>query len=181
MSRWFESRARLSVEGGVAVPKPGKVTDPQAQEMVEAAGMETNPRILARGRTYARAGQVIDVQSEPGSFTARIQGSDPEPYLVRLDRITVSGSDRVAADCNCPYGCDYDWCKHAAALAYVAAYLIDNDAVVRARWSGEEVESEPDVEPLTEQEVAALRSPPRRADPQELLVRAEAVVPYPHR
>lgn len=181
MSGWFESRARLSVEGGVAVPKPGKVTHHDALDLVEAAQMETNPRILARGRTYARAGQVIDVHSEPGSFTARIQGSDPEPYLVRLDRITVSGSDRVAADCDCPYGCDYEWCKHAAALAYVSAFLIDNDEVVRARWSGEEVGAAPEVEPLTEQELEVLRSPPPPVAAVELLARAETVVPYPHR
>lgn len=181
MSGWFEARARLSVEGGVAVPKPGKVAHPDALDLVEAAQMETGAKILARGRTYARAGQVIDVQSEPGAFTARIQGSDPEPYSVRLDRVTISGSDRVAADCDCPYGCDYGWCKHAAALAYVAAFLIDNDEVVRARWNGEQAQEAAEVEPLSEDEVASLRAVPTSVDPVEMLERAEAVVPYPRR
>ena len=57
---------------------------------------------------------------------------------MRLDRTVISGSDRVAADCTCPYGCDYDWCKHAAALAYVAAFLLDRDPDVRAVWTGQE-------------------------------------------
>ena len=99
---WYESPPRRAVEGGVTVPKPGKVVGQPAQEMVDAAEMETSPKILARGRTYARQGQVIDVQCEPGQFTARIQGSDREPYLVRLDRVIISGSDRVAAECDCP-------------------------------------------------------------------------------
>jgi uncharacterized Zn finger protein len=181
VSGWFESRARLSVQGGVAVPKPGKVTNPDALDLVETAQMETGAKILARGRTYARAGQVIDVQSDPGSFTARIQGSDPEPYSVRLDRVTISGSDRVAADCDCPYGCDFDWCKHAAALAYVAAFLIDNDEVVRSRWNGREAGEAPQIGPLSGEEVAALRAAPPPVDPVEMLQRAEAVVPYPWR
>ena len=115
------------------------------------------------------------------SFTARIQGSDPEPYSVRLDRVTISGSDRVAADCDCPYGCDFDWCKHAAALAYVAAFLIDNDEVVRSRWNGHEAGEAPQIEPLSGEEVAALRAAPPPVDPEEMLQRAEAVVPYPRR
>jgi uncharacterized Zn finger protein len=166
----------------VTVPKPGKVTGPQAQDMVAAAEMETSPTILARGRTYARQGQVIDVQCEPGHFTARIQGSHAEPYLVRLDRVTISGADRVAADCDCPYGCDFGWCKHAAALAYVGAFLMDNDSEVRARWLGEEVAATTAyVEPLTDDELAALRAAPQAVDIEQMLARAEAVAPYPRR
>jgi uncharacterized Zn finger protein len=39
---------------------------------------------LARGRTYARAGQVIELQVEPGSVVALVQGSRPRPYRVRV-------------------------------------------------------------------------------------------------
>jgi uncharacterized Zn finger protein len=39
---------------------------------------------LARGRTYARAGQVIDLQVEAGSAVALVQGSRPRPYRVRV-------------------------------------------------------------------------------------------------
>ncbi|MFN8182953.1 MAG: hypothetical protein U0R23_00865 [Candidatus Nanopelagicales bacterium] len=149
--------------------------------MVQAAEMETDAKVLARGRTYARQGQVIDVQCEPGMFTARIQGTSSQPYLVRLDRVTISGSERVSADCDCPYGCDFGWCKHAAALAYVAAFLMDVDDEVRSRWAGETAETTVAVAALTEEELAWLGAPPPSIDARELLSRAEAIVPYPHK
>jgi uncharacterized Zn finger protein len=39
---------------------------------------------LARGRAYARAGQVMDLSIEEGLVTARVQGSRPEPYDVTI-------------------------------------------------------------------------------------------------
>lgn len=39
---------------------------------------------LSRGRSYARSGQVMDLRVEPGAVTARVQGSAPRPYAVRL-------------------------------------------------------------------------------------------------
>ena len=138
--RWptyFDSAPRRAVEGGVVVATPGKVSNPLAVELVAAAEIESAPQILARGRTYARAGQVVAVQVEPEGFSAQIQGTGAQPYDVRLDRTMISGSDRVAADCTCPYGCDDGWCKHAAALAYVAAFLLDRDPEARSEWTGQ--------------------------------------------
>ena len=39
---------------------------------------------LARGRSYARAGQVLDFQLAQGKVTARVQGSRVRPYQVRI-------------------------------------------------------------------------------------------------
>jgi uncharacterized Zn finger protein len=39
---------------------------------------------LQRGRTYARKGQVISLEVAPGSVTAKVQGSRPRPYRVRI-------------------------------------------------------------------------------------------------
>ncbi|MFD0482627.1 SWIM zinc finger family protein [Kineococcus sp. GCM10028916] len=39
---------------------------------------------LARGRTYARAGQVVELTPRPGAVGARVQGSRPRPYLVEI-------------------------------------------------------------------------------------------------
>jgi uncharacterized Zn finger protein len=39
---------------------------------------------LSRGRSYARKGQVLDIQIEPGTVTAKVQGSAPRPYNVRI-------------------------------------------------------------------------------------------------
>lgn len=184
MNSWaqYSTGPRHEVQGGVVVAKPGKVTHVVAEEMIAAAGMESNARVLARGRTYARAGQVVDVQVEPGAFLANIQGTRRKPYQVRLDRVSISGSPRVAADCDCPYSCDYDWCKHAAALAYVAAFLLDQDAGVRVDWTGDAAEgpAQPvSVPPLTTDELAALGSTPRTLTAADALAAGEAIVPHP--
>ncbi|HEX8695675.1 MAG TPA: SWIM zinc finger family protein [Longimicrobium sp.] len=39
---------------------------------------------LSRGRSYARSGQVMGLKVEPGAVTARVQGSQPQPYAVRI-------------------------------------------------------------------------------------------------
>jgi len=46
---------------------------------------------LSRGRTYARAGRVHDLEVEAGKVTASVTGSRPIPYQVTL-RIAVLGS-----------------------------------------------------------------------------------------
>lgn len=43
-----------------------------------------DPGRLTRGRTYARAGQVLNLDLAPGSVAARVQGSRPTPYAVRI-------------------------------------------------------------------------------------------------
>lgn len=39
---------------------------------------------LSRGRGYARRGQVMWLEVEPGFVTAQVQGTRPEPYTVRI-------------------------------------------------------------------------------------------------
>ncbi|MFV2019948.1 hypothetical protein [Micromonospora sp. LOL_023] len=39
---------------------------------------------LSRGRSYARAGQVLDLVVTPGAVTAQVQGSQARPYRVRI-------------------------------------------------------------------------------------------------
>lgn len=39
---------------------------------------------LARGRSYARRGQVLDITIEKGRVRARVQGSRPDPYTVAI-------------------------------------------------------------------------------------------------
>lgn len=174
---WYEPRQRIAVEGGVAVPKPGKVTDPDASAIIEAAAIETRPPILSRGRTYARAGQVIGVTADADGFTGRIQGSDRRPYEVRLTRHMISGSDRIHAECTCPYTCDYDWCKHAAALAYVAAFLVDTQPATRAIWVGEE--AAPEVVPLAADDLEILRRPATVRTFAERVRECEHLLPWP--
>ena len=49
--------------------------------VLEASGLSGR---LARGRSYARAGQVLDFRLSQGKVTARVQGSRVRPYDVRL-------------------------------------------------------------------------------------------------
>src|SRR5437763_14995672 len=39
---------------------------------------------LTRGRSYARAGQVLSLSVAPGVVKASVQGSRPKPYAVRI-------------------------------------------------------------------------------------------------
>lgn len=40
---------------------------------------------LSRGRSYARKGQVLEINIHPGKVTARVQGSRPTPYKVTIE------------------------------------------------------------------------------------------------
>jgi hypothetical protein len=123
----------VAVEGGVRVAKPGAVRSQAAARLVVLAEGRTTPGIGSRGRTYARKGQVVEVRVVAGTASAAIQGSDAEPYSVAL----THEDGTVEAQCSCPYGCDaVEWCKHAAALAYVVAHLVDTDPGLGAAWSG---------------------------------------------
>lgn len=47
---------------------------------------------LARGRTYARQGQVTDIRIGEGRVTAQVQGSRPAPYTVTIKVRTLSAA-----------------------------------------------------------------------------------------
>ncbi len=48
---------------------------------LESLGMGAR---LARGRSYARMGQVVSIDVEPGIVKSRVQGSQPRPYAVEI-------------------------------------------------------------------------------------------------
>lgn len=45
---------------------------------------------LSRGRSYARKGQVVSIEIAKGLVTARVQGSRPTPYSVRIEVKTLT-------------------------------------------------------------------------------------------
>lgn len=53
---------------------------------------------LARGRSYARSGQVLNLDIEPGRVNSRVQGSRPSPYKAQIEIKPLSAKDwdRVA-------------------------------------------------------------------------------------
>jgi uncharacterized Zn finger protein len=48
---------------------------------------------LSRGRSYARNGQVIDIDVGQGQVTAKVQGSRPQPYSVKIAVKVLSRKD----------------------------------------------------------------------------------------
>jgi uncharacterized Zn finger protein len=52
---------------------------------------------LSRGRSYARGGQVVSIDIEPGKVAAKVQGSRPKPYKVAIEVRTLKPEewDRV--------------------------------------------------------------------------------------
>jgi uncharacterized Zn finger protein len=76
----------IRVEGGIkARSKRGAIGEQWWSRrfigVLESSGLSGR---LARGRSYARAGQVLNFQLSQGKVTARVQGSRPRPYDVRL-------------------------------------------------------------------------------------------------
>ena len=56
-------------------------------EVLESFGWSNR---LQRGRTYARKGQVLNIDVRPGWVTARVQGSRRKPYSVRIEIAPLS-------------------------------------------------------------------------------------------
>jgi uncharacterized Zn finger protein len=57
-----------------------------------------DPARLSRGRSYARSGQVLNIDIQPGRIESRVQGSRPQPYRVKIEIKPLSEKDwnRVA-------------------------------------------------------------------------------------
>ncbi|WP_068272144.1 SWIM zinc finger family protein [Aldersonia kunmingensis] len=62
---------------------------------VEAIEEHADPGRMTRGKTYARAGQVVAMRIEPGAVTAEVQGSQPRPFTSVLTLRTFD-DERIA-------------------------------------------------------------------------------------
>ena len=84
--KFFEGGRPIEVDGGIAVrAKRGKIGEQWwSRRFVDVLERFCDPGRLARGRAYARKGQVMDFTLAPGSVTARVQGSRPQPYEVTI-------------------------------------------------------------------------------------------------
>ncbi|WP_250029222.1 SWIM zinc finger family protein [Paractinoplanes maris] len=85
--RFFEGGRAIEVEGGIAVrAKRGKIGEQWwSRRFVDVLEQICDGGRLARGRAYARKGQVMDFALAPGRVTARVQGSRPQPYEVTIE------------------------------------------------------------------------------------------------
>src|SRR6476620_2436450 len=52
---------------------------------------------LGRGRSYARKGQVLNIEIEKGTVKANVQGSRPKPYDVKIELKPLAAEDWAKA------------------------------------------------------------------------------------
>jgi uncharacterized Zn finger protein len=83
---WFEAGKPIEVEGGIkARSTRGRIGEQWwSRRFVDILEGICPPGRLARGRTYARKGQVLDMSVAPGVVRAGVQGSRPDPYRVAI-------------------------------------------------------------------------------------------------
>jgi uncharacterized Zn finger protein len=87
---WFEGGKTIKVEGGIkARSRRGSIGEQWwSRRFIDILEGICDKGRLDRGRRYARAGQVLNLDLEPGRLSARVQGSRTEPYQVEV-RIPV--------------------------------------------------------------------------------------------
>lgn len=79
---YSEFGKRRPVKGGVRArnQRGGFGRTWWGRAFIEAVEQMAEPGRTARGRTYARSGQVVNYRIEPGAVTAEVQGSQPRPF-----------------------------------------------------------------------------------------------------
>ncbi len=93
--RYFEPSRPLRAEGGIkAQSQRGEFgASWWAKRWIKVLeGFNIGGR-LARGRSYARSGQVLSIAIAEGRVTAKVQGSRPTPYDVTIQVKTLSPSE----------------------------------------------------------------------------------------
>jgi uncharacterized Zn finger protein len=94
-SDWFEPSRPIRVEGGIrARSKRGSIGEQWwSRRFIDILEHVCDKGRLGRGRSYARSGQVLDLNLGPGRVTARVQGSRNTPYKVKVG-ITAYDADQ---------------------------------------------------------------------------------------
>src|SRR5437588_10731494 len=92
---YYEPSSPIRVQGGIKTKRGyGQIGETWWSKrwiaVLESFNMGTR---LTRGRSYARQGQVISIDVEPGIVKARVQGSRPQPYKVEIRLKTLSDQD----------------------------------------------------------------------------------------
>ena len=91
----YEPARPIEVEGGIkARSRRGKfVKSWWASRWIEALVQFMDAGRLQRGRGYARRGQVVSLEEQPGRVEARVQGTRRTPYEVTLQVTPLSEKD----------------------------------------------------------------------------------------
>jgi uncharacterized Zn finger protein len=82
------------------------------EEYIRARSLE---EVFERGEGYFESGRVHTIFNDGDSLTCRIDGSQYEPYTVRVHALKQG---RIECECTCPY--DFEgWCKHIVAVLLI--------------------------------------------------------------
>ena len=86
MSYWpqYERRPRIQAKDGIKSRTTKFASEWWAKQWLSALDAFGWSNRLARGRSYARSGQVLDYSVTSGKVTAGVQGSRRKPYQVTL-------------------------------------------------------------------------------------------------
>jgi uncharacterized Zn finger protein len=106
----YERKPRREARGGIkAKSKRGKIGESwwSGRFISILESFDIGAR-LSRGRSYARSGQVMNLQIEPGLVSSKVQGSQRKPYKVRIKIEPL------------PYG---DWSRAEEAMASQALFM----------------------------------------------------------
>jgi hypothetical protein len=113
------------------VRNPGQViAGGPGQQFLDSARTHWRSGPGSRGRPYAQDGSIIAIEWVADVVSAEVTGSSSS-YLTVITGVPQPDSidpaaTRTVAHCTCPYGArSHDWCKHAVALAYACAALLD--------------------------------------------------------
>jgi len=92
---WFDAAKPIQVEGGIkARTARGRIGQQWwSRRFIDILEDICDGGRLARGRAYARKGQVLQLDLGPGVVAARVQGSRPRPYQVKIE---IEGYDDAA-------------------------------------------------------------------------------------
>jgi uncharacterized Zn finger protein len=88
----YTSTRPIEVQDGIkAKSQRGKfVENWWADRWIKALTRLMDSGRLSRGRSYARRGQVLDIELQPGHIAARVQGSRRTPYRVTIELAPLS-------------------------------------------------------------------------------------------
>jgi uncharacterized Zn finger protein len=99
---WDDYAGPIAVKGGIKSQskRGGFAKNWWAQRWLSVLEALNLGGRLQRARNYARRGQVIDLQTEPGSVRARVQGSRPDPYAVtiKVRALAKRDTERLAVE-----------------------------------------------------------------------------------
>jgi uncharacterized Zn finger protein len=92
---FFEYREPIPVEDGIRSSSERGSIGRQwwSRRFVDVLESFADRSRLHRGRAYARRGQVIDLKVRPYEVSARVQGSQPEPYEVAIGVNAIDEDD----------------------------------------------------------------------------------------